>query len=394
MDGKEGRSRMRVLTVAMAVVLWFAAPWTAHADFRLHGELSSNLSVMQNVTTKDWTLRSSSRMSGTLEIFPQEQDNIIAVVSFSGIGSQASPDEGVPLRNIFPREIQAHTSYLEVTTPLWYGGPQWLYRFGNQSPRWHSFISRPPESDGIVVSNINIGAWNNQLLYLWGNVPDLVTLGVQTSGFIGGTRVSAAYVSRDSASELAADAHLNLLQNRLQLRVGGAYAEARVHRWEAVSGFSLGSGWRFEHRYRYDERFQPFRDPPPMPLTPTNSHNLRVSTNLLGFNWDVSTAFLNGVTSDLAVRADKNFYIGKTPLGTSYSVSGLHSDRPSYDVGIRTTLDLFDIHRISLRGSIGYTPQGIRWSLGSAYGVPHGFNLDLSHSAQGTTFSAGVRLRF
>lgn len=401
---------LRLITVVIASVFCLTMSWTAHADFRLQGELSSNINV-RSMISQDWSLESYSYLSGTLEMFPQDEDNILAVVNFGGSSMPASPDMGVPLREIFPGNIRVYSSYLDVATPLWYGGPRWLFRIGNQSPRWHSFVSRPPETDGIIVSNINVGTWNNQLLYLWGNMPNVVTMGVQASGIIKGTRVSAAYVTRGSASEVAADAHLNLFQNRVQLRVGGAYSESRLHRLSAVSSFFLGPNLRMEYGYMYDERFYPFVDPPmggpgpdpgpgPGPLSapavfpPSTRHNVGISTRQFGLNWDVRGSIENGELVDLSVRTNQNFYVGKTPIGTSYGISRLHSDQRSYDVGIRTTLNLFDLHRISLRGSIGYTPAGLHWSIGTAYGVPHGFNIDLAHSAQATTFSAGVRLRF
>lgn len=328
-----------------------------------------------------------------MRFVPDNRTNVLAVFGVSG-SKQGFRSTGQPLA-IVPRQVNVGEAFVQVASPILDGGSEWLFRFGAQTPVRHPFLNHTRERDGVTISNIIIGGWNSQLFYLWGGMPDVALMGVQTAGMVGNVRLAAAVADRDGARQLGVEAHAPLVPGKLNARVGGSYANSRLHRIEAAVSATPTPGWKLEYSYRYDEGIDPFSTGSHM-AQPDRRHSGKVSTVIAGHSVGAEIRVQNGQLGSTSVAAERNMYVGKTLVGIGYSVANFHTQNPAFGLSGRTTLHVGGLARVALRAAANYlVGGGFVWSIQAAHSTSQGLSITAGHhSIQGPQFSVGVSLNF
>ncbi len=317
------------------------------------------------------------------EFFPGNWDNAKVVVQTGGSTHNSSNSDEL---SIVPNDLRVRSSYLELTTSLWSGGPQWLVRMGDQSVSWSPLVQRPMDRKGLTVSNVNIRGINTRWVYLWGSSGELATAGIIAATRVGGVMLSGTYVDNSVRRQIALEGNTVVLDGLVEVQGGVSLDGGAIHAARAVLGWDPIPGWSLEGRHEVHDYSDPLRR--------RYNTQFSVSTQQFGTQFLARADLRDGAFDRTSITAQRPFMISNQLVRASYSVSIL-GDRVDHNITGQTTANIGVFKNVGLSGSLGTSGGLTVWRAQVSYSTPGGpsFNIQYDQS-QRTRFRTGVSLSF
>ena len=330
-----------------------------------------------------WERIVSSDLGLSAELFPGDRDNSRVVMQVSGWSENTSNSERL---TIIPSEMGINSSYLELTTSIWAGGPQWLVRLGDQSLSMSSLIERPRSRTGVSVSNVNIGSVNTRWAYLWGGAGGEAAAAVMAQARLRDLVLRGTFVDSGTRRQLALEGNSLLLDGLAEVQAGLSFADGNVHAASVSFGWEFTPGWSVEGEFAAIDLDDPeFR---------YSTTALSAFAYLGNMQFSASVEAIDGEFDSASVSAQRPFMLFRRMVRTSYTAMW-SGDRLNHRVTAQTSVDLGVLRGVGLRASIGTEGARTVWRADASYSTPGGPSISIQYNqSQQTTFRTGVSLDF